>query len=219
MRHIKSQRMEAMYNRWIKTALDFIFASILLLILWPLILLLAIFIRVFLGSPILFKQLRPGLHEKPFVLYKFRTMRDQRDANGVLLDDAERLTRFGRMLRSLSLDELPTLFNALKGEMSLIGPRPLLMEYLPYYLEYQKKRHHVKPGMTGWAQINGRNLLSWDKKFELDVWYVENCSFILDCKIFFLTILKILKREGISAIDHVTMTRFDVESKNAPVDS
>ena len=202
-----------MYCQFLKRIFDFFAAIFLLLLLFPLMLLIALLIRINLGSPILFQQWRPGKNEKIFLLYKFRTMRDARDEKGNLLSDAERLTRFGSLLRTLSLDELPTLINVVKGEMSFIGPRPLLVEYLPYYSEKQKKRHHVRPGITGWAQINGRNKLSWEKKFELDVWYVDHCSFILDCKIFFLTLIKVIKREGIHADGEVTMTRFDLKSK------
>ncbi len=188
-------------------------ASTLLVILSPFLLLLCVLVYLFLGSPIIFKQQRPGLHEKPFFLYKFRTMLDAKDSNGNLLSDAERLTRFGRLLRMLSLDELPELINILKGEMSLVGPRPLLMEYLPYYSCRERLRHSVRPGITGWAQINGRNTLTWKKKFELDVWYVEHLSFRLDMEIIFKTIIKTINREGITAVGHATMTRFDKENQ------
>ncbi len=161
-----------------------------------------------MGRPIFFKQVRPGLYGKPFVLYKFRTMLDLRDQTGKMLPDERRLTSFGRWLRSTSLDELPVLFNVLKGDMSLVGPRPLLMEYLDRYTTEQARRHEVKPGITGWAQINGRNAISWEEKFALDVWYVDNWSLLLDFRIIFLTILKVLKHEGISADGHVTMPEF-----------
>ncbi len=161
-----------------------------------------------MGRPIFFKQARPGLYGKPFVLYKFRTMLDLRDQTGKMLPDERRLTSFGRWLRSTSLDELPVLFNVLKGDMSLVGPRPLLMEYLDRYTTEQARRHEVKPGITGWAQINGRNAISWEEKFALDVWYVDNWSLLLDFRIIFLTILKVLKHEGISADGHVTMPEF-----------
>ena len=169
---------------------------------------LALLVRLKLGAPVLFRQQRPGLHGKPFTLYKFRTMIGARDADGNLLPDAERLTSFGRFLRSSSLDELPELFNVLKGEMSLVGPRPLLMEYLPLYSEEQMRRHEARPGITGWAQINGRNALTWEDKFKLDVWYVDHRSLWLDIRIIVLTIWKILKREGISQPGHVTAQKF-----------
>jgi len=202
-----------MYCQWVKRTFDFALASLLLLMLFPLYLILFLLVRFFLGSPIIFKQQRPGLYGKPFCLYKFRTMLDSRDKEGQLLSDAQRLTRFGRLLRSLSLDELPELINVLKGEMSLVGPRPLLMEYLAHYSPRQAQRHNLRPGITGWAQVNGRNTLSWEKKFELDLWYVEHCSFALDCKIIFLTMMKMIKREGISAVGEATMTRFAGEKK------
>ncbi len=165
-------------------------------------------IRIKCGSPVLFKQERPGLNEKPFTLYKFRTMRNDYDENGNLLPDEDRMTGIGTILRKLSLDELPQFINVLKGEMSLIGPRPLLMQYLPLYNETQKHRHDAKPGITGWAQVNGRNAISWEEKFQLDVWYVQNWSLTLDFKIMFMTAWKIFKREGISAADSVTMHAF-----------
>jgi len=165
-------------------------------------------VRVKLGAPILFRQKRPGLHGKPFLMFKFRTMTDARDKRGNLLSDAERLTPFGRFLRSTSLDELPELFNVLKGEMSLIGPRPLLMQYLDRYTPEQMRRHEARPGITGWAQINGRNAITWEEKFALDVWYVDNFSFFLDLKILLLTVFKILKREGVTQVGHVTMSEF-----------
>jgi sugar transferase EpsL len=202
-----------MYREWMKRVFDIFGAIVLLFLFLPLFLLIGILIRIFLGTPIIFKQLRPGLNEKPFYIYKFRTMRDTKDQSGNMLSDAERLTTFGKCLRSLSIDELPEIMNILKGDMSFVGPRPLLMEYLPFYSEEQRLRHSVVPGITGWAQVNGRNMLSWEKKFELDVWYVKHQSFFLDIKIIFLTIAKICKREGINAIGHATMSRFDLESK------
>lgn len=202
-----------MYSQYFKRILDFSVASILLLILAPLFLLLFLLVRFCLGAPVFFRQQRPGLNEKPFYIFKFRTMLDKRDKKGQLLSDAQRLTPFGSLLRSLSMDELPELINILKGEMSLVGPRPLLMEYLPFYSETQKKRHLMRPGITGWAQVNGRNTLGWNDKFDLDLWYVKNCSFALDCKIIFLTLVKIIRREGINAIGEATMTRFDLEVK------
>ena len=171
-------------------------------------LLIALAIRITMGSPVIFRQVRPGLHGRPFVIYKFRTMLDLRDEKGNLLPDEKRLTRLGKFLRRFSLDELPELWNVVKGDMSLVGPRPLLMEYLPLYTPEQARRHEVKPGLTGWAQINGRNALSWEEKFKLDVWYVDNLSFWLDMKIIFLTIWKVLKGEGISAPGHATMPKF-----------
>jgi sugar transferase EpsL len=183
--------------------------TVLTLPLWgPLVLVLAVVVRLKLGSPVFFRQLRPGFRTRPFNLIKFRTMTDQRDANGALLPDHVRLTPFGRFLRSTSLDEIPELLNILRGEMSLVGPRPLLMQYLDRYSPRQARRHDVPPGLTGWCQINGRNALSWDEKFELDVWYVEHRSIWLDIKILFRTTLSVLKREGISAPGAATMPEF-----------
>lgn len=182
-------------------------ASGLLLLALPL-LILALLIRRRLGSPVLFRQVRPGMNGQPFEMVKFRTMTDARGPGGALLPDAERLTAFGRFLRSSSLDELPELWNVLKGDMSLVGPRPLLMEYLPLYSPHQARRHDVRPGLTGWAQINGRNALSWEQKFALDTWYVDNRSFWLDIKIIGRTIVGVLKRSGISAQGEATMPRF-----------
>ena len=179
-----------------------------LLLLWPLLLLLALLVRIRLGSPVLFRQQRPGLNGEPFHIQKFRTMTDARDDNGELLPDAERLTPFGRFLRRFSLDELPQLFNVLRGDMSLVGPRALLMEYLPLYTPEQARRHDVKPGITGWAQVNGRNAISWEEKFEYDVWYVDHCSFLLDLKILWMTLLKVVCSEEVSQPGHVTMEKF-----------
>ncbi|WP_416042866.1 sugar transferase [Bacillus halotolerans] len=165
-------------------------------------------VRLKIGSPVFFKQVRPGLHGKPFTLYKFRTMTYERDSEGNLLPDAVRLTKTGRLIRKLSIDELPQLLNVLKGDLSLVGPRPLLMDYLPLYTKQQARRHEVKPGITGWAQVNGRNAISWEKKFELDVWYVDNRSFLLDLKILCLTVRKVLVSEGIQQTNHVTAERF-----------
>lgn len=184
-----------------------------LILLSPVIAIVAYLIRKRLGSPILFRQVRPGLGGKPFEMIKFRTMRDAFDANGNPLPDSERMTDFGRFLRSSSLDELPELWNVIKGDMSLVGPRPLLMEYLPLYDEVQIRRHDARPGVTGWAQINGRNALSWEEKFKFDVWYVDNQSLWLDLKIILLTIKKVLIRDGISAEGEVTMTRFTGSKK------
>lgn len=179
-----------------------------ILMLAPLILLLILLVRIKLGGPIFFTQIRPGLKGKPFRMVKFRTMTDQRDATGRLLPDSERLTSFGRFLRSSSLDELPELWNVLRGEMSLVGPRPLLMEYLMLYTPEQARRHDAKPGITGWAQVNGRNALNWEQKFALDTWYVDNRNFWLDLKILWLTVKKVVAREGISAAGEATMPRF-----------
>ncbi|MFS0836759.1 sugar transferase [Paenibacillus sp. 1P03SA] len=191
-----------------------------LLLLLPFILLLAFLIRTKLGSPVLFKQQRPGLYGKPFYVYKFRTMTNEKDENGVLLPDHIRLTPFGKFLRKLSLDELPQLVNVLKGDLSLVGPRPLLMDYLSRYTPEQARRHLVKPGITGWAQVNGRNALKWEEKFELDVWYVDHQSFWLDIKILFLTVKKVFKSEGINQTGHVTMPVFmglEDKGRNAPL--
>lgn len=179
-----------------------------LLVIWPLILLLAVLVRFKLGSPVLFCQMRPGLNGKPFIMYKFRTMTDDRDSGGNLLPDSDRLTRFGTFLRGSSLDELPELINVLKGDMSLVGPRPLLMHYLPLYSPEQSRRHEVRPGITGWAQVNGRNAISWEEKFKLDVWYVDNQSFWLDLKILWMTFNKVFKREGISQEGQATCQPF-----------
>lgn len=191
-----------------KRLFDVIVAILLILILSPLILITAILIRLNLGKPIMFKQVRPGLYGKPFTLLKFRTMTNNRTHNGQFLPDSERLTSFGKLLRKYSLDELTQLLNVIKGDISLVGPRPLLIEYLPLYTPEQAKRHHVKPGMTGWAQINGRNAISWEEKFQLDVWYVENRSIGLDIKILWLTFLKVIKAEGITQPGQVTMESF-----------
>lgn len=179
------------------------------IVLLPVCVIIAVSIRILIGPPILFSQNRPGLNNKPFKLYKFRTMTDARDADGNLRPDLDRLTRFGRCLRATSLDELPELFNVLKGDMSLVGPRPLLMQYLERYSPEQARRHDVNPGITGWAQVNGRNAITWEEKFKLDVWYVDNQSLWLDVKIIFMTICKIFKREGINQPGQATMEEFD----------
>ena len=179
-----------------------------LVLLAPLLAAIALGIRFTLGGPVLFRQVRPGLHGRPFGLVKFRTMRDALDASGAPLPDEQRLTRFGRFLRTTSLDELPELWNVLIGDMSLVGPRPLLMEYLPLYSPRQARRHEVKPGITGWAQVSGRNALGWDEKFALDVWYVDHRSHWLDLKILALTVIKVLRAEGISQKGHATMEKF-----------
>jgi len=190
-------------------------ASVLALILLsPVIIIVAWQVRRKMGSPVLFRQVRPGLYGKPFEMVKFRTMRDAFDADGKPLSDSERLTPFGKFLRSSSLDELPELWNVLKADMSLVGPRPLLIEYLPLYSPEQYRRHEVRPGITGWAQVNGRNALSWEDKFKLDVWYVDNRSIWLDCKIIISTVNKVLVREGISAEGEATMKRFDGGRRN-----
>lgn len=191
-----------------KRIIDILGAGLGLLLLSPVLVLVAYKIRREMGFPVIFRQTRPGLHGKPFQMIKYRTMRDAIDANGRPLPDPERLTKLGRFLRSSSLDELPELWNVLKGDMSLVGPRPLLMEYLPLYSPDQARRHEVRPGVTGWAQVNGRNAISWDEKFTLDVWYVDNRNLWLDLKIIWLTILKVIKRDGISATGDVTITKF-----------
>ena len=191
-----------------KPAFDFVFGILLVALLTAPALLLVLLVRVKLGPPVFFTQTRPGLHGQPFQMIKFRTMTNARADNGTLLPDCERLTCFGRYLRSTSLDELPELLNVLKGEMSLVGPRPLLMDYLPLYSPEQSRRHEVKPGITGWAQVNGRNAISWEEKFQLDVWYVDHQSFWLDQKILFLTVKRVFQRSGISAYGEMTMPRF-----------
>jgi len=196
-----------------KRLFDFIVALCVLLSLLPVIIVVAALIRFKLGSPVLFTQNRPGLNGDIFKMMKFRTMLDAKDKQGNLLPDDQRMTKFGSFLRSTSLDELPGLFNVLKGDMSLVGPRPLLVDYLPLYDKEQARRHNVRPGITGWAQVNGRNAISWEQKFELDVWYVDNQSIWLDFKILLLTIRKVFVREGISAEGEVTMTRFKGSSK------
>lgn len=189
-------------------------AAVALGLLAPVLLLIGLLIRWKLGAPVLFSQIRPGQDARPFRMVKFRTMSDARDEAGHLLPDAERLTRFGRFLRATSLDELPELWNVLKGEMSLVGPRPLLMEYLPLYSPEQARRHAVRPGITGWAQVNGRNALGWEEKFALDVWYVDNQSLWLDLRILALTVLRVFQREGISAHGEATMPRFTGEGRS-----
>jgi len=191
-----------------KRLLDLTSTVLGLLLIWPLLLSLALTVRLKLGSPVLFCQQRPGLRGKPFMIYKFRTMTDERDTDGNLLPDVQRLTGFGRFLRSSSLDELPELLNVLKGDMSLVGPRPLLLEYLPLYTSEQARRHEMRPGITGWAQVNGRNAISWKEKFTLDVWYVDNQSFWLDLKILWFTFYRVFKRQGISQEGHTTMEKF-----------
>jgi sugar transferase EpsL len=203
-----SKRVQA----YLKRVFDIVVSAVALTVLAPVMGLIALLVWRTMGRPVLFRQVRPGLHGKPFVMYKFRTMRDLRDAEGKLLPDEARLTPFGRWLRSTSLDELPELLNVLRGEMSLVGPRPLLMEYLDRYTPEQARRHEVKPGITGWAQIHGRNNLSWDERFKLDVWYVDHWSLWLDLKILWRTLWMVLRREGISAQGHATMPRFGERS-------
>ncbi|MBI5960527.1 MAG: sugar transferase [Chloroflexi bacterium] len=197
-----------MYRQWLKPVFDGILTLLALFLLSPVLFLLVVLVRIKHGSPVLFRQQRPGLHGKPFMLLKFRTMTDECDAAGQLLPDAERLTSFGQFLRRTSLDELPELINVLRGDMSLVGPRPLLMQYLDRYTPEQARRHEARPGITGWAQINGRNALSWEDKFKLDVWYVDHLSLWLDLKILVLTVWKVLRREGISQDGHATMSEF-----------
>lgn len=199
---------KGIYRRFFKRLMDFILSLMAIIFLSPVLIIVGVLVRVKLGSPVLFKQKRPGLNEKIFTMYKFRTMTDEKDESGELLPDNIRLTRFGKMLRSTSLDELPELFNILKGDMSIVGPRPLLIQYLELYNAHQKRRHEVRPGLSGHAQVNGRNAISWEDKFNLDVEYVDNVSFIGDWKIIFLTIKKVFVKEGISSDTSVTMEPF-----------
>ena len=192
----------------VKRCLDAILALILIILLSPLLAVLWVMVRLRLGSPALFKQERPGLHGSVFLLYKFRSMTEKRDGAGNLLPDQERLTKFGKLLRQASLDELPELFNILKGDMSFVGPRPLLVRYLPRYSTEQARRHEVRPGLTGWAQVNGRNAVTWEEKFKLDVWYVDNWCLWLDLKILIKTVAVVLKRDGISEAEGATMSEF-----------
>lgn len=198
-----------------KRTLDLLLSAVALMLLSPFLLLLASLVRLFIGSPVLFIQERPGWKAWPFQIFKFRTMTDERDNSGQLLPDAKRLTALGKFLRSTSLDEFPELINVLKGEMSLVGPRPLLMEYLPLYTPEQARRHEVRPGITGWAQVNGRNAISWEEKFKLDVWYVDNRSLWLDIKILWMTFFKVFQREGISQEGEATVEKFRGKSSHA----
>jgi len=198
-----------MYKILIKPLFDRTLALVLLLVFAPILFILYLLLSVTMGFPVFFAQNRPGKNGKIFTIYKLRTMSNEKDANGELLSDEERLNGIGKIVRSLSLDELPQLFNVLKGEMSFVGPRPLLIEYLELYSDEQKQRHDVIPGITGWAQVNGRNAISWAKKFELDVYYVKNQSFLLDIKILWLTFLKVVKRSDVSQDGHATMEKFD----------
>lgn len=203
-----------MYKNYIKRFLDFTLSLLALILLSPVMLIIAILVRIKLGTPVIFKQQRPGKNEKIFTLYKFRTMTDRKDENGNLLPDSERLTKFGKILRSTSLDELPELINILKGDMAIVGPRPLLVEYLPYYTEEEKHRHDVRPGLTGLAQVNGRNSISWEEKFNDDLKYVNKITFMGDTKIILKTVGKVFKREGISQENSATMEKFQGSKEN-----
>ena len=217
---LRMEHQPGLYEKYIKRCVDFVLAFLAVILLSPVLAVVAILVRYKLGSPVLYKQQRPGLHERVFTIYKFRTMTDERDVNGELMPDEIRLTKFGKMLRSTSLDELPELFNILKGDMAIVGPRPLLVQYLPLYNQRQKLRHAVRPGITGYAQVNGRNSISWAEKFELDVKYVETISAWIDMKIFLKTIKSVAVREGISSDTSVTMETFtgnemeQVQNKN-----
>ncbi len=196
-----------------KRLFDFFVASMGIIVLIPLFFILYFLILWHIGQPVIFIQMRPGFQGRPFKLYKFRSMTNNKDTKGNLLSDAERLNVFGRFLRASSFDELPTLWNVIKGDMSLVGPRPLLMEYLPLYNKNQKRRHEVKPGITGWAQVNGRNAISWEKKFDFDIWYVDHHTFWIDLKIIVLTVKKVFLREGISGVGEATMSKFTGNTK------
>ena len=207
-KHMRNMFFCKLRKKFIKRFFDLTATVPSVIILSPVLVLIGILVRLKIGSPVLFKQIRPGFHGKPFIIYKFRTMTDDLDGNGNLLPDGERLTRLGRFLRMTSMDELPEFFNVIKGDMSIVGPRPLLMQYLDRYTPEQARRHEVKPGITGWAQVNGRNAISWEDKFKLDVWYVDNQSAWLDVKIILMTVWQVLKREGISAKGEATMEEF-----------
>lgn len=215
-RSVYGMEISMIYAKFVKRALDFLLSLCALIVLSPVLLVVSILVRVKLGSPILFHQERPGRYEKIFKMYKFRTMTEKKDENGELLPDEQRLTRFGRLLRSTSLDELPELFNILKGDMSLIGPRPLLVRYLPYYTEEEKHRHDVRPGLTGLAQVNGRNALFWEDRFAYDLEYVKNCSFLMDLKIIGMTVGKVLKRSGTLSGAEQTVPDFDKYRQENP---
>ena len=206
---------DTFYKTYGKRWFDLLLTIPGLVVISPALLMIALLVKSRLGSPVLFKQIRPGLNGKPFTIYKFRTMTDARDPEGKLLPDAQRLTRLGRFLRSTSLDELPELWNVIKGDMSLVGPRPLLMQYLDRYTRKQARRHEAKPGVTGWAQMNGRNAITWEEKFDFDVWYVDHCSLFLDLRILLLTLLKVVRREGITAATEATMPEFMGSRKDA----
>lgn len=205
---VEAPHKKGVYEKYIKRPVDFILSLVALIVLSPILLIVAVLVRIKLGSPVIFKQQRPGLNGEIFNMYKFRTMTDERDENGELLPDEERLKEFGNKLRSTSLDELPELWNIVRGDMSLIGPRPLLVKYLPRYNAHQARRHEVRPGVTGYAQVNGRNSITWEKKFDLDVEYVDNVTFVGDLRIIFKTIKTVLMREGISSDSNVTMEEF-----------
>lgn len=210
-----------MYAKYVKRILDFTLSLLALIILSPIMLILYILVRIKLGNPVIFKQMRPGKDEKIFKLYKFRTMTDEKDEQGNLLPDEQRLTKFGKFLRSTSLDELPELINIIKGDMAIVGPRPLLVQYLEFYNEEQKHRHDVRPGLTGLAQVSGRNSITWEEKFKQDIEYINNLTFKNDVKIIFMTIGKVFKREGISQDGEATMERFDIaqaQKQNAKVE-
>ena len=202
------EHKKGIYEKYIKRMLDFILSLIALICLSPVLLIVAILVRVKLGSPVIFKQQRPGKNEKIFTLYKFRTMTDKKDENGNLLPDSERLTKFGKLLRSTSLDELPELINILKGDMAIVGPRPLLVKYLDRYSEHQRRRHDVRPGLTGLAQVSGRNAISWEEKFDRDIEYIENITFMGDLQIVLKTIKNVIKKDGINSTTSVTMEEF-----------
>lgn len=208
LNYLHNQFGTFMYIQFLKPLLDRFLALVLLILLFPVFIVTALAIWLIMGRPVVFRQLRPGLHGRIFPIYKFRTMTDERDVNGDLLPDEMRLKGIGKLIRSLSLDELPQLVNVLKGDMSFIGPRPLLVEYLPLYSAEQNRRHEAKPGISGWAQINGRNALSWDEKFKLDVWYVDHASFAVDARIAWLTLLRVIRPQGVSQSGHVTMPKF-----------
>ncbi len=205
---VKQPAKVGIYRRYIKRPMDFILSLCAIIILSPALLMVAIVVRIKLGSPVIFKQKRPGLNEKIFTVYKFRTMTNKKDENSELLPDEVRLTRFGKLLRSTSLDELPELFNILKGDISIVGPRPLLLKYLPLYNNHQKRRHEIRPGLSGLAQVSGRNTISWGDRFDLDIEYIDNVSFVSDWKIIFLTIKKVFVREGINSDTTATMEPF-----------
>lgn len=195
--YMEQHKRRSFYEKYIKRLIDIVFSGIALIILSPVLLITALLVRKKLGSPVIFKQARPGLNEKIFNLYKFRSMTDERDSNGDLLPDEDRLPAFGKKLRSTSLDELPELWNIFKGDMTIVGPRPLLVQYLPYYTDEEAHRHDVRPGLTGWAQVNGRNVTRWDDRLKQDLFYVKNCSFVLDCKIILMTVMKVIKKSDI----------------------
>ena len=205
---MESKHKQGIYEKYVKRMLDIVLSLVFILLFWWVYVIISLLVRVKLGSPVLFRQQRPGKDGKVFDMIKYRTMTDQRDEKGELLPDEMRLTKFGKLLRATSLDELPEIFLILKGDLSIIGPRPLLVSYLPLYNEHQKRRHEVKPGLTGYAQVNGRNAISWEEKFDLDVWYVDHVSFVTDIKILFKTVQVVFKRSGISSGTSETMEAF-----------